>query len=1101
MTVILNRRYILHEALGSGGMGIVYRATDRLNGQTVALKQVKTAPEALSFASKADGHTSLHLALAGEFRTLSSLRHPNIISVLDYGFDAARQPYYTMEYLPNAQTLIDAGKGGTRLDHLHLIVQMLQALVYLHRRGILHRDLKPGNVMITQGQVKVVDFGLSITTKSPSVKHVTQTTAGTLAYMAPELFQGEPVSRASDLYAVGVMAYELFAGRHPFNVNNLAMLVNETLNKPADVRSIGLDEPLADVLERLLAKTEQDRYSDVGDVIRDLCQAADLPLPPETVAIRESFLQAAKFVGRDIEFSQLADALDEALAGHGSTHLVGGESGVGKSRLLDELRTLALVKGALVLRGQAVSEGGSTYHMWRDVLRWLSILTDLNDEEASILKALVPDLSDLLDRPIADAPVLDAQLTQKRLFVLTTELFRRQAQPLVVILEDLQWAGSESLAFLNHLKTQAVSLSLLLIGNYRDDERPHLPEEIPDTNVLKLHRFSKAAIRELSVSMLGSMGKEPHVVELLERETEGNVFFVVEVVRALTEDSGHLDEIGRRTLPERIFAGGIQEVVQRRLRQVPENDYPLLRLAATAGRDLDLKVLQALDGDMDLITWLGICSNAAVLEMQGDRWRFTHDKLREHLLYDMQEADRIRNHRHVAEAIEITYPDHLEQSAALAYLWHIARHDDKELHYSELAGRQELKNNAYAEGISFLHRALELLLKHDETRTRAEHELRLRLLLGPAMMNYYGYSHPIIGEMYIQMARLGRETNQVNAAFSALWGLWSNSAISAKYSSANMIVKEMFETANQTGEALHLLEAHHVGWSTAIWQGATRVAEDYFKNGMPLYNRDMHHACISMHGHDTGTCGWALGSLNLWLFGYPDRALERSQDAYARAFSQDQIFSQGYGFFARAVMGFLTRDMAQQARWAEEFLNYSFKHDFKFFMTLSGFMYSSYLARNGHFEQAIHQIITTNEVMYQAKTFNARSLVINTFMEVYLIAGQIDEGINVFREELAEHPMMGERIMEPEIRRLYGELLLRQNQLQQAEQEFQLALTIARKQEAKSLELRAGMSLARLWRAQGKTQDAHQILSDIYTWFTEGFDTADLQEASALLRG
>jgi serine/threonine protein kinase len=255
----IGKRYLLHERLGTGGMGPVYRATDRLTRNIVALKRVTAAPEDLTFASKAAGSTNLRLALATEFRTLSSLRHPHIISVLDYGFDEARQPYFTMEYLAGSDTITAAGQYVSVHAKVGLIIQMLQALVYLHRRGVIHRDLKPGNVLVMSGQVKVVDFGLSVTATTPSGKHRTESTAGTFAYMAPELFEGAPVSQSADLYAVGVMAYELFAGRHPFKVENIALLVNEILNKPADVWSIGLDDDLAEVLERLLVKGAEQR--------------------------------------------------------------------------------------------------------------------------------------------------------------------------------------------------------------------------------------------------------------------------------------------------------------------------------------------------------------------------------------------------------------------------------------------------------------------------------------------------------------------------------------------------------------------------------------------------------------------------------------------------------------------------------------------------------------------------------------------------------------------------------------------------------------------------------------------------------------------------
>ena len=1097
-THMIGRRYVLHEHLGTGGMGTVYRATDRLTGQTVALKRVIAPPEDLTFASKASRSSHL-LALAGEFRTLASLRHPNIISVLDYGFDEAHRPYFTMEFLPDARTVIQAGKDKSRQEQVNLLLEMLQALVYLHRRGILHRDLKPANVLVAEGQVKVVDFGLSVETKTRTGGN-SDSTAGTLAYMAPELFQGVPVGRASDLYAVGVIGYELFAGRHPFSIDNLAVLINEILNKPVDVKNIGLDEDLESVLAHLLTKDREARPNNADHVILDLCQAMKLPHPSETEAIRESFLQAAKFVGRDTETSLLREALNEALEGRGSFRLVGGESGVGKSRLLEELRTLALVKGALVLRGQAVSEGGQVYQTWRDMLPVLSILSDVDDLEAGILKPFVPNMEDLLGRTIPDAPSVDPQTVQNRLFDLIIKLLQRQRQPILIILEDLHWAGSGSLALTKRVGGIAPSLPLLLVGSYRDDEAPDLPDRLPGTQVHKLSRLDEPSIQELSVSILGETGRERHIVDLLQRETEGIPFFLVEVMRALAENAGELSQISQRLLPERILAGGIEQIIERRLKRVPVEARALLQMAAVIGRDLDLDVLQALSPTSDLDSWLTLCANIAILEVQENRWRFTHDKLREHLLEELSESERPLLHRQAAETIENISPDPARQAAILAHLWQVAGDEVKELHYSELAGQQELANSVYAEGIRFLQRALELLSKQEDSPERAKHELQLQLSLGPALMNYYGHSHPIVGETYARAATLGQETQQIDTVFRVLWGLCANAFVGGKLSSAEMIVNQLFSTAEQTGSPLHRLEAYHAGWTTAIWQGATRKAEEYFQEGIPIYNKEQYHqACVSLQGHDTATCGGALGTMNLWLYGYPDRALQRARDAYELAVELHHPFSLAFGILAQSIIGLFRSDLKQLEQWTEEFLNYSFKNNYGFFMTMSAITRGWHLARTGRFQDAAQQMERATAVMHQSKAYSPRPLLVSTFTDVYLMAGQIDEGLQLFHKESEEYPINGERFMESEIRRLHGELLLAKKDSQQAEQEFQLALKIARQQEAKSLELRAGMSLARLWQSELKTREAHQMLSEIYNWFTEGFDTPDLIEAKTLL--
>ncbi|MBZ0300303.1 MAG: protein kinase, partial [Anaerolineae bacterium] len=523
----INNRYTILDKLGEGSFGAVYRAHDRLTADTVALKHLTVSNARMMSLSHGD---ESRLDLAQEFRTLASLRHPHIISVLDYGFDEQRQPYFTMELLENPRTILEAGKGRSTAAQVGLLIELLQALIYLHRRGILHRDLKPANVLVTeQGRVKVLDFGLSMKAKQAKGP------GGTVLYMAPETLRSQPNGRPSDLFAMGILAYQLLTGRYPFDRRSPSLVVSSILHHAPDFTAI--DHPLlASVVATCLEKNPEARYQDGEEVIQALNHAVQQPLPLESDAIRDSYLQAAPFVGRDDELAQLEGALEQMLDGHGSVWLVSGESGVGKSRLLDELRIRALTKGVLVVRGQSVDGGGFPYQLWRDVLPRLILPIKLSDLEASVLKGLVPHIETLIGRNVPDTR-LEGNAGQQRLLEVIAEVMRRQSQPLLLLLEDLQWT-KEGLTVLQYLTQFAPQQMWLLIGTYRQDERPALPDELKNTERLHLKRLNEHMIAELSQAMLGEVGKQADVLKLLQRETEGNAFFLVETVRALAEEAG-----------------------------------------------------------------------------------------------------------------------------------------------------------------------------------------------------------------------------------------------------------------------------------------------------------------------------------------------------------------------------------------------------------------------------------------------------------------------------------------------------------------------------------------------------------------------------------
>lgn len=746
---LINSRYQLHQILGQGGMGAVYLCTDRITDTKLALKRViTTKPEPNSTlpaspnaspmitAQFEEEHSegAIRLALSQEFETLASLRHPNIISVLDYGFDQSKQPFFTMPLLQSAQTITEAAQDQPLQRKVQLIGEMLQALAYLHHRGIVHRDLKPDNVLVTsEMRVKVLDFGLAVLRERQDVN---DQVAGTIPYMAPEILRGDTANLTADIFAAGLIAYEILAGHYPFADKNVSQIIMAILTESPDFDELDVSHELYDVLKDMLERDPEDRIPEAHTAFLELKKAKESELLTESEEARESFLAAARFVGRQEELRELNTRLIDATKGHGSSWLIGGESGVGKSRLIDELRVRALVSGVTVLRGQSVSDGGSAFQLWRDPIRRLLLMSDVDDADCSILKTLIPDIERLLQRPIPDVETRGSTTYLDQLKSVIIKLFRNQNQPMLLILEDLQWAD-ESLEILDIVNTVVGRLRLLIVATYRDDERASLPKQLPSMSQIKLERFNENNITELSNSLLG--GKHPKgLVELLRRETEGNIQFMIEVIRALAKEAGDLHNITSMDLPKEVTAGGIRRILQRRLDDLSEIDIILLQACAISGREIDQALLKQfidrLETGIDIEDWLAKCLNSSVFDLQNERWRFSHDRLRSQVLHDLNENDLANLHEQVATAIEQVYPDAPEYYARLSHHWGEAGISNTELKYAIAAGDYAMKLNMFPDAREHYQHAYDLLNHVDDLTTTA-FSTEILLKLGEAQFH------------------------------------------------------------------------------------------------------------------------------------------------------------------------------------------------------------------------------------------------------------------------------------------------------------------------------------------------------------------------------
>ncbi|NJL92532.1 MAG: protein kinase [Anaerolineae bacterium] len=698
-------RYQIIEAIGTGGMGTVYRVRDRLRGEEIALKHI--ANNRLPFNNLDSSQGRRHrTALTNEFRTLTSLRHPNIITVIDYGFDQEKIPFFTMEWLRNAVTLNMACENRPQEVVVGLLAQLLRALFYIHRRGITHRDLKPSNILVMPdtGQLRVLDFGLSIQTGAAD--H----TSGTLPYLAPELLSGSHATPAADLHAVGVLVYEILTGQHPFLSERVVDTITRILEQQPSTAQARIPPGLRPWLDRLLAKNPAERYPDAREALIALNEAAGTDYPPETIATRESFIRAAAFAGREAELKTLRMDLHRVQnTREGRLWLISGESGVGKSRLIDELRVDALIEGVTVLGGQALPEGNTPYHLWVPLLPALVLTATFSENQLSLLNAFQfsVDLASLLDRPIPAPPDTQGSALRDQLVELVVELALQYPDPLLIVLEDIHWADNDSMVTLERLSRRVGERPILLVVTYRSEEAPRFHERLPGAQRLALRRLERPAVAQIIRSIVGDSEQPEHFIDQVMAETGGNAFFFTELVRSMAEETGDLQsvpQVRNITTPQRI-----RNLLAKRIDALSPQTKVLMDAAAVAGAEIQMSVLQQLLPGMNVEAMLQEAAEYHVTEWRDGQWRFTHDQLRNYLIDRLPHNRKRFLHYDIAQAMEKLYQDdtlgrlHLP---LIAFHWEAAGQCQRALPHLVTIAQDAFRVAALENALEYLDRAL-----------------------------------------------------------------------------------------------------------------------------------------------------------------------------------------------------------------------------------------------------------------------------------------------------------------------------------------------------------------------------------------------------------
>jgi len=690
-----------------------------------------------------------------------------------------------------------------------------------------------------------------------------------------------------------------------------------------------------------------------------------------------------------------------------------------------------------------------------------------------------------------------------------------QVQPIVVLFEDLHWIDSETEAVLNSLVEGLAAAPVLLLVNYRPEYR-HRWASNANYRQLRIDPLSPASAGQLLDALLGDDPTVRPLAPLLIARAEGVPFFLEEGVRTLVETGVLVGERGRYRAVKPSAAvhmpATVHATLAARIDRLDAGAKGVLQAASVVGKKVSLALLQTivectaeeLRGHLGHLLTAEFLYEASLFP--DIEYSFQHALIQEVAYQSLLRSTQRRHHRRIARALESQFPEICQtQPELLAHHCTEAGLGAQALSYWERAGQRAIERSANPEAIVHLSRALELLGTMPESPERIQRELDLQIVLGPVLMTTKGWSSLQVGTAYARALELCEQTGETSRLFPVLRGLWEFHESRGDLQQAHGLAARLLRfTEADEGRGLRVI-AHNVMGDTLFWLGDLIPARQHLEQALALYDRERDRSsAFSYGGYDPAVACFSLAGCTSWLLGYPSRALQMGQEALGRARDLSHPHSLAFALIWTAVIHHLRRDARQTQNVTEAGVQLCQQHGFPFYLAVGTILRGWSLAAQGQSAEGLAQLSCGLAAYRTAGAALEQPFSMVLLAEAYGIGGKADEGLRVLDEALAMMREHRQRWLEAEAYRLRGELLLVDpgrgpDASSEADNCFRRALDIASQQEAKSLELRAATSLSRLWQKRGKRDDAHRLLAETYGWFTEGFETPDLQDARVLL--
>jgi len=847
---------------------------------------------------------------------------------------------------------------------------------------------------------------------------------------------------------------------------------------------------------------------------------------------------AGPVVGRESELRQLDEYFRLACEGQRQFALLSGEPGIGKTTLLGGfLDHVTKQSSARVVQGQCVIHFGKSeaYGPLLDALTRLCRAPG-GAEIVSILQRYAPmwllQLPGLLD-------AAETERVQQQIEGATPERMTRELcfafevlsteTPLVLVLEDLHWGDVSTINLLATLAQRPESGRLMLLCTYRPADAVLYAKNLRDIVQelrgrgqcveMLLELLSREDVERYLGGRLGGDFSDTLAQEVFNR-TKGHPLFMVNLIEDLVQQQllvrhdGHWTASEQaRSLVDRV-PETLRSLISRRLEALSREERLVLESATVVGLEFSAgaaavgleKTCEEIDTVCESLALRGQFIDATGVETWPDgtlsgRYQFQHPLYYDVLYGEIGEMRRAQLHRRIAEHIEAVYSAQTANVAtALAAHFEIAHEMRRAIHYSKLAAEQALRRYAYPEATAHLSRRLEMIEQLPENLERDQLALDTLVILGPALIATAGYTSPEVERTYGRALELCERTADSPNHFTVLWNLAGFHMVRGELQTSDHITKELFLRADVSNDADMDLMAQDALAQQLFLTGCIRPAHQHAEHVFTHYDVEKHRALAALHSEeDPGvTCG-VFDALILWLLGYPAQSTARLQSALNLAHELGNPHSTGLAMSFACITLQIRGELEAVQAQADDLIQYATEHGLLHWRGLGNLFLGWGLGQQGGqgLEKAQDGLATW-------RSNGAELLVpycLGVICETHRSLGDLNAAHQPVLEAKALVDRTQESWFEAELYRLHGELLLEQNDAQHLEAKdcFERALDIARDQQAKLLELRAAVSLSRLWRRQGRYDDACTLLGPIYDWFEEGLETEDLREAKVLL--